>query len=224
MKESRNIFIGIPSHNGQIHGDIIYSILDAAMSGEKIAVAHQSFSLLARNFNHLLADAINGKYSHFVLLHADIIPGKEWLQKMLSVMDEKKCDVLSVISPRKNPRGLTSTAILKGQDPFRAKLLTMKDVSELPETFEREDLLVNSGLLLIDLRASWVGSVWFEIKDDVENLMDGTYKPFGISEDWLFSMRARAAGARIFATRAVKIRHIGSHAFTNDPADWEIKK
>jgi GT2 family glycosyltransferase len=230
-EKKRNTFIGIPSHNGQVHGDIIASVMDPAIKGETIGFAHQAFSLLARNFNDLFCFAINQKiYTHFLLLHSDMIPLPGWLGRMHEIMAEKKCDVLSVVAPRKNPRGLTSTAVLTGMNPFRARCLSMKEIQALPETFgdedlqssrpAKEDLLVNSGCLLIDLSAPWVGKVWFEIKDDVVKTPEGAYKPAGISEDWLFSMRARAAGAKIYATRAVKVIHVGTHGYTNDPADW----
>lgn len=220
---ARKTFIGIPSHNGQVYGDIINSILDAAIAGEPIVFRHQPFSLLARNFNDLLSMAINrGDCTHFLLLHADMIPTPGWLGKLHEVMEEKKCDVLSVVAPIKSNKAETSTALRLSFDneQFRARRLSMKEIAEMPETFEHNNLLVNSGCLLLDLRAPWIGKAWFEIKDEVIVKPDGKYKAVGISEDWLFSMRARAAGAKIFATRAVKVFHVGTHAFTNDPKDW----
>ena len=220
----RKTFIGIPSHNGQVYGDIISSIADALITGEPIGLAHQPFSLLARNFNDLLALAINRKdYTHFLLLHSDIVPQSGWLKKLHEIMEEKKCDILSVVSPIKNQKGYTSTAMhVSGKTPeeFLARRLTMKEIADLPETFTADNLLVNSGCLLIDLRAPWVGKVWFEIQDSTVKNKDGNYKAVGISEDWLFSMRAAEAGAKIYATRAVKIFHVGTHAFSNDPKDW----
>lgn len=223
---NRKTFIAVPSHNAQVHGDLICCILEAAVGGEQIGFRHQGFSLLARNFNDLLCQALNaGGYTHFLLLHADIIPMPGWLPKLHKIMEEKKCDVLSVVSPIKNNSGDTSTALQTQGAPwyseaFKARKMTMKEIAKLPETFEDQNLLVNSGCLLLDLRAPWVGKVWFEIKDDVVVQADGSFKTAGISEDWLFSMRAREAGAKIFATRAVKILHVGQHAFSNDPADW----
>lgn len=223
---NRKTFIAVPSHDGKVHGDLISSVMDAAISGESIGFAHQPFSLLARNFNDLLCRAINtGGYTHFLLLHADIIPMPGWLPKLHQIMEEKQCDMLSVVSPIKTAKGNTSTAIQTGAinnrtEKFACKRLNMKEIADLPETFEDPGLLVNSGCLLLDLRAPWIGKVWFEIMDDVVKTEDGKYKTKGISEDWVFSMRARAAGAKIFATRAVKIYHVGTHAFTNDPKDW----
>lgn len=212
----RTVFIGVPSADGNMRGEVCQAVIDAAMH-ESICFSFSKFSLLAKNFNLLLTDALNRKhYTHFLLLHADIAPQAGWLSKMLDVMEQTGAEILSAVVPIKTNAGYTSTAYARSADlPFKMKRLTLKEVHALPETFTHEDLVVNSGLMLIDLRAPWIGKVWFEINDDVVLDEKGNWKAVGVSEDWLFSLRARALGAKIFATRAVRLHHFGAHGFPN---------
>lgn len=219
----RPVFIGMPTHDARCHADIVRAILAACMF-EDCAFDTQSWSLLAKNFNHLLAAAINnGKYRYFCLLHADIVPqDPRWLSKMLDEMESTGADILSVVSPIKNFKGVSSTALMRdvpaGEDPtppVEVRRLTMNEIMERPETFTDPLLVVNTGLMLVDLQAPWIGKVWFEIKDRVI-FEDGKYKAVTIPEDWLFSLRARQHGARIYATRKVPILHVGNHGFPNN--------
>lgn len=217
----RTVFIGMPTHDARCQADVIRMII-AAMTKEECNFQTQGQSLLARNFNHLLAQALNdGRYTHFLLIHSDIIPqSTDWLTVMLDEMEKTGAEILSVVSPIKNHRGLTSTALIpRGeadpQPPIDVKRFTIKEIFDQAETFTDPDLVVNSGLMLIDLKAPWIGKVWFEIHDDViqEN---GKWKPVTISEDWLFSIRARALGAKIYATRKVPLYHVGANGFPNN--------
>ena len=110
--------------------------------------------------------------SHFCLLHDDIVPEPLWLDKMMRIMEEQHADILSVVVPLKNDKGLTSTALDVGvgdEDPhWRVKRLTLKEIyNDYEPTFTHEKLLVNTGLMLVDLRKPWVENVWFAFEDKI---------------------------------------------------------
>jgi len=129
--------------------------------------------------------------------------------------DRPKCEVLSAVVPLKDMQGVTSTAI-EGPTPWHPTRYTIRQTLEMPVTFTHPELLVNTGLLLIDLRNNeWIKKVCFSISDGIGHGPDGRSVPVVVSEDWYFSRQARAAGVTLWATRAVKLIHRG---FFNYPS------
>lgn len=222
------IFIGCPSYDGRVDFQMVHSIMRASKTITH-SVNFASTSLLAFTFNKLWCDALNAKhnagFTHFLMVHADVAPELWFADKMMSIMEEEKAAILSVVLPIKNGRGLTSTAMDTSEwTPAR---FTMKQIAALPETFSHPRLLVNTGLLLVDLRRPWVYDVYFTINDKIERLENGKYVQRAQPEDWQFSRMARKANAgKICATRAVKALHIGTNEFGNQGTwgEWEIDK
>lgn len=161
--------------------------------------------------------------THFCLLHDDVVPEPLWLDKMMSIMLEKKADVLSGIIPIKDDRGLTSTALdvpVGASDPaWRVRRLTLNELYErYPPTFTDEKILLNTGLMLIDLRNPWVEKIWFAFEDRIipNPQKEGEFMAVGLSEDWYFSRRARELGAKLYATREIRIQHTGVRDYPNN--------
>jgi hypothetical protein len=230
---NNHTYIGCPTHNGEMRGDIASVILDCVAGGDRIAFCHHKYSKLTQNFNMLLCDAINRKiYTHFLMIHGDIVPAEGWFRKMHAVMEEVGADILSAVVPIKTMKGVTSTGYCVEETvPLKIRRLTLAEIHQMPETFTHEHLIVNTGLMLINLRAPFVENVGkglaFRVTDQILTMPDGSLKAFGGSEDWLFSLDARKLGAKIFATRAVKVNHVGGHSFSNAEAygipseDWK---
>jgi hypothetical protein len=208
-------FIGIPTYDGRANLQVVDSVMRAG--GENV-VQHAGGSLLAHVFNQLWCMALNSrpKITHFLMLHSDIVVTEAgWLDRMHVIMHENEADVLSAVVPIKGPEGTTSTAkIAAEQWPPQVDRLGMRDCLELPETFTHEWLALNTGLMLVDLRKPWVERCHFEIRDRVIRGEDGIFRPYVLSEDWNFSLQARALGAKLFATRAIQLKHQGT-------GDWE---
>lgn len=216
-----------------MRSELAIAILDAANYGGRIGFCPQKYSKLTQNFNMLLCDAINRGYSHFLMVHADIvIQEKNWLGKMHAIMEEFKADILSVVMPIKTPKGITSTGYCEKETvPLKLKRLTMQEILKLPETFTHEHLIVNTGLMLMNLKSTFVENVGrgleFRVTDQILRKPDGKLKAYGGSEDWLFSLDARKLGAKIYATRAIRALHLSAHAFSNYEAygieseDWQ---
>lgn len=178
-------------------------------------------SLLAHAFNHGYAQALMMRkthgISHFLLMHSDIVPMEPgWLATLAAEMEAHDARVMSVIAPIKDQRGLTSTA-LDLNDEWSPTRLTMKQVMKMAETFTHEKLLLNTGLLLLDLRqAEWAEQVFFTIRDGMGISEDRKkFLPVVEPEDWYFSRQLNALGVKLWATRKVKIVHKGDFNYPN---------
>lgn len=217
------IYLGIPTYNRLVEAKAFESIFFAGKQG----VAHykcESLSLLAYSFNRLYCYALNMRKSHgithFLLLHADIVPvdPQTWVNTLKEEMLAHDADILSAVVPLKGPTGVTSTAIDKAceENPWAVRRYTMKEVMELPETFTDPALLVNSGCMLIDITKDWADKLYFTINDKITQKPDGTFMAHVESEDWGFSRQARKLGAKLYATRKIELSHVGSNDFMNN--------
>ena len=97
----------------------------------------------------------------------------------------------------------------------------MTEILDRPVTWTAPDLLVNTGLMLVDFREPWVERVCFTIRDKIHE-ENGTWVAEVEPEDWGFSRQARALGVPLHVTRRVAVMHIGSKAFPND-VKWGIE-
>lgn len=221
-----SIYLGIPCHDGRLDKGHLESLL-TYKSPHLRAVNVMSQSMLTKNFNTLFAHALNERkkgITHFAMLHSDVVPEKMWLDKLYKLMNEHQADVISAIVPIKSEHGLTSTGFDEAIDGvedwyYRPKRLTMTEAyKEFEPTFTNEKLLVNTGCMLIDIRKAWVEKIWFEFEDKIVEKEPGYFVPICVPEDWNFSRRARAMGAKLFATREVLTWHMGGGAFSNSQA------
>lgn len=143
-----------------------------------------------------------------------------------------------------DPSEATSTAI-DGEDQWRpARRLSLTDLRNAPETFSGEDigapgrLLVNTGLWIADLFGEWATRIKevngvetlacaFSINDQiaVRRNDDGSaeYAAQVEPEDWRFSRYLNSIRAKVLATTAVSVNHLGTLGYTNTkPAPTRI--
>ena len=191
-------------------------------------------SLLNHCFNNLWTCLHNLRrqghdFTHFALLHDDILPDAAWLHTLIGEMDRTGVDFISAVVPIKDSRGLTSTATYT-DDIWDFRRLTLKELHQMPETVTDgdvgENLLLNTGCCVLRMRpdAEWVTNPrafpfnTMERFDD-SPLGDGDMVASVVSEDWLWTDRLRRAGARLAFTRKVTVIHEGDYEFRND-SDW----
>jgi hypothetical protein len=146
-------------------------------------------SLLCKGFNELWTLALNNQaelgFTHFAMLHSDIVPEDGWLDLLVDEQQRTGADVVSCVSPLKSGEGLTSTAIDGDGEWNLSRRLTMREVMKLPETFGVEDcgvpdcspssphwnpnrrLLVNTGCWIADLSKPWVRQFHFRTEDRI---------------------------------------------------------
>ncbi len=230
-----NPLIALPTYDGSSN---VKSTMAAATARERmksVKIMSLSSSALTCNFNMLWCEALNNKtISHFVMLHADIIPGEDnWLSHLGRIADATGADVLSVVSPIKRETGQTSTALARGDEYGHHRRLTMREVMTLPESFTRKEvarlfgwdwkestLLVNTGLMCVSMKKRDVmPKMTFGVGNWIRQDAQGKYYTVFCPEDWAWSMQAQALGLSVWATRAVPLAHMNGHmAYKNNTA------
>lgn len=226
-KQPARVFLAMPNYGNIVNEGTVDAVHFASRRNAVAIKFSGSVSALTHNFNRMWAMALNKRkegITHFCMLHADIGIEQFWLDKMLDLMEKHDADVLSAIVPIKDPTsGITSTALdegVGGMDPqWRVRRLTLHEVhNKYPGTFTDEKLLLNTGCMLVDLRKP---IAWEKLCFRFENAIipnptvPGELMPVFFPEDWLFSRDAKKLGAKLFATREVKLYHEGTVRFSN---------
>lgn len=225
-RTSRRVFLGMPGYGKQTSaaGRAFWR----ASRGE-VCCSYQAGSLLACNFNKLWCEALNAAhrgepFDYFAMLHDDIGCEDFWLDALIDELEAKQLDVLGVVVPIKDLRGMTSIALHHEGDNWNPECrLTMHDVYQLPETFTSDDvgmpILLNTGCWVAKWNQDWCKKVHFEINDRIVfDRTTGAYYPEVESEDWHFSRLLHELGLKIGATRKIAVKHEGEVEFSNTEA------
>ncbi len=222
------VFVALPTYNGYHKSQALMGLL---MPSVKANIHYEiGFgSLLATNFNHLLVGARNSQkeagWTDWAMHHADVSVPPLWLDAMVDEKRRVGADVLSAVIAIKDERRLTSTGVVEANGTIRR--LTLKEVHRLPETFSAADttaagivgeLVVNTGLLLVDFTQPWARDFCFSLADSIATDPDGTQRPLSLPEDWNFSHWCNEKGLRLFATRKLLVQHWdGGTCWDNGP-------
>jgi len=222
------VFLALPTYDETIYINTMMTALNAVPRPSDVEVCLEpgSGSLLPRVFNRLLATAVARGYDRFAMLHADIAAEPGWLAQMMAIQDEHDADIVSVVSPIKDARNLTSTCYYDADDELH--ILSLKECCEkLPPVFDvsapwlqeqgAKVLGVNTGLMLMRLGRPWL-TQWsgFRIISDI-TWDDGQIHCHVVSEDWQMCRElARVEHPpKIVATTAVTMHHRGSMVWSN---------
>jgi hypothetical protein len=223
--EKRRIFLGMPGYGKQTAA-AGRALWRASRKPENVCTEYQCGSLLACNFNKLWCTALNmvhrgERLDYFAMLHDDIGCEDFWLDALIDELEANSLDVLGVVVPIKDTRGITSIALHHPGDNWNPDCrLSMHDVYELPETFTGEDLdaqlLINTGCWVCKWDQDWCKKVHFEINDRIVfDVPQNGYRPEVESEDWFFSRLLNELGLKIGATRKIAVKHEGDVEFSN---------
>jgi len=217
-------FVGMPGYGLQ-SADSGRGLWRARRDMRNVVVEYRQGSLLAANFNGLWCSALNlchrgQNVQYFAMLHDDVGPQDGWLDTLIEEMEANNLDVLGVVVPIKDLKGVTSTAI-DGETTWRPKCrLTIKEVMSLPETFTSKDiggpLLNNTGCWVCKFDPEWARKVHFTINDRIVfNRATDRYEAEVEPEDWYFSRLCHELNLKIGATRKIQVTHRGSMEFVN---------
>ncbi len=215
------------------------SLNAGTLRGVCLASSRHPFEVLTGScawdgFNGPWVDALNsaerGEATHFAMLHGDVIPDAGWLDVLIDEMDRTQADLISVVIPIKDGRGICSCGVGNPENTWTPlRRLAMREVMNLPGTFGAAELgypgyplLHNNGCWAADLRRKVFhrtdgnGQLLarFEFPRRVMRGKDGLFVQCE-SEDWFFSRQLHALGARTFLTRLVKLAHRGDCNFVN---------
>jgi len=181
-------------------------------------------TVLPHSFNEAWTQALNLRdagvpLTHYAQIHDDISPPPWWLDTLIEEMVTHNADVVAAVVPIKTQHGTTSTAVYTG-DLWLPRRLTMAEVMELPETFGQEHvegpLLLNTGLWVADITKPWADEVCFDFQTRIRRTSTGERVAEFVPEDWLNSHRLNELGCRLFATRKVRVEHLGESDYPND--------
>lgn len=238
----RHIFLGMPGYGQQTAaaGRSFWLACRDATDGcrcaeneyrDKVIREQQIGSLLAANMNKLWARALTlkrrgARIDYFAMLHDDIGVEDYWLDKLIDEMEFQGLDMLGVVSPIKDCRGMTSLALAHPDgDPWHVLCrLSMDEVYRLPPTFTSADvghpLLLNTGCWVCRFDKFREYPFYFTINDQITFDPDANaYVADVESEDWFFSRLAHQAGMKIGATRKIDLFHEGPTRYFNT-APW----
>jgi hypothetical protein len=156
------------------------------------------------------------------MAHSDIVAEPGWLDTLWSEMWLYNLDLISAVVPIKGPTGRTSTAIGSTSDPWKVhRCIFDKDRKRYPPTFGPEHvcapgevLLVNTGLMLLDLRRPFWDDFAFSFHDRIRKTPSGRVAE-NRSEDWEMSHFLHRVGARYMATWRPKLSHEGIKRYKN---------
>lgn len=226
--KDRRIFLGMPGYGRQTAA-AGRGFWRACADMSRVQNPYENGSLLAANFNKLWCYALNmvhrgERLDYFAMLHDDVGPQDFWLDALIDELESRQLDMLGVVVPIKDNRGLTSIALGKPGETWRPLArLTMHEVYDLPETFTSEDvghqLLLNTGCWVAKWNQEWCRQVHFEINDRI--VFDRTTNAYCIeneSEDWYFSRLCNDLGLKIGATRKIAVSHRGECDYPNTHA------
>jgi predicted O-methyltransferase YrrM len=225
-EERKSCVLAAPSY-GPLTFGAACGIFRATANKLIVRIEHSNSSLLAQNFNIPWAAALNKarkgeRVDYFAMLHADCEPQDFWLDTLVEELEAKKLDVLGVVAPLKDARGVTSTALARPDgDTWRPHArLTLSEVYRLPETFTGDDvgypLLLNTGCWVCRFDEAWARQVHFTVNDRIAfDPKKDVYFVQTEPEDWFFSRLLHELGLRVGCTRKVRLGHRGDMVFGN---------
>ena len=188
-----------------------------------VCVPFQSSSLPS-TFNDAWCAALNDQhgygFTHFAMIHDDVVPRGPWLDILMDEMAATGADVVAAVIPIKDRLGLTTTAIDTPGHEWFVRRLSLTEIFQRPETFTEPHLLINTGLWLCKL-GPWCRKTWFQQLHRIAETSQGLL-PVQMSEDWDWSRMAARLGAKLYATRKVKLYH-EDHEYHNHFAWGEQK-
>lgn len=226
--DDRLAFLGMPGYGEMTAGAARGFWRATRRPDSRVYYQYNEGSLLAANFNTLWCGALNLCHrgvpvGYFAMQHADVEPEDWWLDTLIAEMEAKELDLLGVVVPIKDTKGVTSTALGRHDgDTWRIQCrLTMSEVFRLPETFTSDDvghpLLLNTGLWVCRFDPGWARKVRFTINDRIafDTKLD-RYVAQTEPEDWYFSRLCHELGLRVGCTRKIKLQHRGGLSFPNN--------
>lgn len=239
---NERIFVAVPTPE-HVHKRALPGLCAPSLSRTRAwCIRVEGHSMLNKSFNDLLCMAMNERsdygWRYFVMHHSDIEAEIGWLDKLMDEYHRVGADVLSAVMPIKDPRGVTSTGWRnKAGVVTRVTMDELWGKEPLPMTFciddlsdqEGDHLLINTGLMVFDMEASWV-EPWllaegFCSTDKVfKDPVTGMFSASSFTEDWSFSEYCHAHDLKCMATKAVKCTHHGAAGYDNFRSWGEWKK
>ena len=237
------VFLGMPIYDGMAYASTVARGQSQGARKIRFMPQFEGSSVICHVFNRLWIQALGAyptekPFTHFAMLHNDIVPDPWWIDTLWDEMQATGATVVSAVAAIKDAKGVTSTAFGDPADPWDYRRITLTELQKLPKTFTMEEieasriwpkhqtegkqLLVNTGCMLIDLSwPHWLDKepdgITFTFRFDmdyrIQQWPNGTWNPEFAPEDWRMSRYIQAHGGKVVATRKVGTIHMGMQHF-----------
>ena len=195
--------VAIPCFD-MVHTDFMLSLLNMQRVGESYCQVVKS-SLIYDARNSLAKQAINGGFDRILWLDSDIVFDPDLMVRLARYLDDGYEYVSGLYFKRQYPTEpvcfKTITQVQEGKE-LVTKALVYKD-------YPRDQLF--------EVDATGFGAVMMTV-DLIKRVQDKYGLPFspqlGLGEDMSFCWRAKQVGAKLYCDSSIKLKHIGSIAYT----------
>jgi SAM-dependent methyltransferase len=202
---------------------------------DSVAEMDMECGCLPHSFNCLLCQCLDwmdqGRCTHLAMIHSDVTAERGWLDLLAEEMHIHGFAAISSVVAIKDPdQDRTSTAIGSKSDPWHAKrYIHRRQYGGMPTTFTGKDvcegddevLLINTGLMLLDLRHPFWDTFCFQVPTAIFKV-DGKRCPIFRPEDWEMSRELDKAGVPYGATWRPFVEHLGGKAWDNRPMTVQV--
>ena len=197
--------VAIPCFD-MVHSDFMLSLLGMHEVGEVQCIAEKS-SLIYHARNKLARKAIDGNFDRVLWLDSDVIFDHDLMERLSRRIDNG----LEYVSALYFKRSLPVEPVCY------KKIVQKQDGNELTtEAYPYSDYPMNQ---LFEVEATGFGAVMMTT-DILKRVSDKYGLPFspclGFGEDMSFCWRARQLGAKLYCDSSIKLKHIGSVAYTEE--------
>lgn len=241
----KQVVIMTPTGDDKLWNGYVRSLMDcySYIAPKLLTRITATGSVLTRNFNFMLHQIIeqkkkNPKLKYVVILHSDVeVQAQNWLNTLITIMDEQKIDVIALPMIVKCPDMRSSFAVKKEDDDWEYFVFGTNQLNQLKEKrinlYDDKKLMYNTGVMVIDMDSEAFQKItkkfpWFQITEGFNN--KGVLGM--MSEDWYFSDMIRKAGAKMAVYLDMPTIHYGSIGWRldrgdlfvcNSPDGWNVK-
>jgi len=214
----RKLMIAIPCYDGKVNIKTAFALAqlipDAEKYGVSVQLAHLSgCSLITKARNMLVATFMESDCTDLLFVDADVVINPRAVLQLLALSTDK--DITSGMYPRRgSDRKFFLDFYLNEKNEFEFDHYGMMRVKNTATGF----MLIRRHVLehMIAKHPEW------QYKNDVHNrtetalfdlqIVNGEY----YGEDYLFCMRAREDGFKVFIDPSISLPHIGTEEFARD--------
>lgn len=195
--------VAIPCFD-MVYTDFMLSLLNMQRVGESYCQVVKS-SLIYNARNSLTKQAIDGGFDRILWLDSDIVFGPDLMVRLARHLDDGYEYMSGLYFKRQYPTEpvcyKTITQVQEGKE-LVTKALVYKD-------YPKDQLF--------EVDATGFGAVMMTV-DLIKRVQDKYGLPFspqlGLGEDMSFCWRAKQVGAKLYCDSSIRLKHIGSIAYT----------
>lgn len=233
MPEGDSVVLIAPSSIGWMHRGAAQGAYLWPTAGKyRVMPLEEKGKHLDSTMNKLWAGTLNGRAGvdicYCAMIDQNVEPENFWVDTLTDELERTGADLLSVVVPVTDERGITTTAVACAKDDCCVKQLTMKEIVELPVTFDitavgkkpDDILLVDTKLWVCNFKKPWVEKFALEQSFQEKTVIfkdnQGRFGTKSTLIGWHLSRYIQAQGGKVMATRVVRAGLWGDWFYENN--------